>query len=370
MVARALVDGALAPQRRFHRHDGHAVALHAAIAAAFADVGVNHRPLRQRRHQPLFATAPFFRRTRLHIDDDGDALQLAHPALQCVHRVAVQDFDTRWHARCAVIGLRIVTHQKELGDALGGELLQQLHRGGRAFDRLAARHGDRVVHQQFVGDIDPRRPRRTDRQRTRVHVSAVTQVDEAVLLRGEGRMADPAHALAAHLGEGGGAPVHPLHHVMATDAGTGLRAFGHFRAGVVRATGAKVGHALRQRRGAVGGCARLLARRQPRTHRLGQRCFAQHLGQARSDDAGDHRRRQLAIGREQDAIVRHLHPFTGFVVLADDTRAGAGRLVVEMFLDLVFEHLAFFFHHQDFIQPLRELDHTLRLQRPHDADLQ
>jgi hypothetical protein len=38
-----------------------------------------------------------------------------------------------------------------------------------------------------------------------VEVGAVAQVGEDVALVGEGRLADPRHALAAHVAEGGGA---------------------------------------------------------------------------------------------------------------------------------------------------------------------
>jgi hypothetical protein len=51
-------------------------------------------------------------------------------------------------------------------------------------------------------------------------------------------------------------------------------------------------------------------------------------------------------------------------------RAGARRPpVVELFLELVFDDLALFFHHQDLLQPLGKVARDGGFQRPHHVDL-
>ena len=63
-------------------------------------------------------------------------------------------------------------------------------------------------------------------------------------------------------------------------------------------------------------------------------------------------------------------PFTAFVELANDARPDVFAPVVELLLELVFDHLALFFHHQDFIKAARKFPYAFRLQRPGHADLE
>ena len=98
-----------------------------------------------------------------------------------------------------------------------------LRHGQAAVIGLAAGHGDGVVEQDLVGDVDAGRDRGADRQVAGMVVGAVAEVLEHVRARGERRLADPVGALAAHLGEARGRAVHPLRHVVAADAGIGAR---------------------------------------------------------------------------------------------------------------------------------------------------
>ena len=109
---------------------------------------------------------------------------------------------------------------------------------------LAARHGDGIVVENLVGDVHARGNALADRQQAAVKIGAVAQIGKHMLVGRERGLADPGHAFAAHLGEGGGGAVHPGGHVMAANAGHGARTFGHARAGVVRAAAAKPGGAL------------------------------------------------------------------------------------------------------------------------------
>ncbi|MCY1454648.1 hypothetical protein D9M71_717280 [compost metagenome] len=84
--------------------------------------------------------------------------------------------------------------------------------------------------------------------------------------------------------------------------------------------------------------------------------------------AGNHRRRQVVDGGQQPTGVRQA-PFTLVVKLADDARAHVLAPVVEFFLELVLDHVAFFFDHHDFFQALGKLAHALSFQRPDHTDL-
>ena len=63
-------------------------------------------------------------------------------------------------------------------------------------------------------------------------------------------------------------------------------------------------------------------------------------------------------------------PLAVVVELADHARRALAWLPgVELFLDLVFDELALFFHHEDFFEALREAARALRLERPGHGDL-
>ncbi len=86
------------------------------------------------------------------------------------------------------------------------------------------------------------------------------------------------------------------------------------------------------------------------------------------DDAGNLRRGKFAGGRQQPAAVRQ-RPFALLVELADHARAHVLAPVVEFFLQLVLDQLAFFLDHQDFFQTLGKAPHAIRLKGPDHADL-
>ena len=69
----------------------------------------------------------------------------------------------------------------------------------RAVMRLAAGHGDRVIVENLVGDVDAGADRRADGEQARMIVGAVADILENMLALGERRLADPVGALAAHL---------------------------------------------------------------------------------------------------------------------------------------------------------------------------
>ena len=86
------------------------------------------------------------------------------------------------------------------------------------------------------------------------------------------------------------------------------------------------------------------------------------------DHARDHRRRQFGGGGQQPVAVR-AHPFALFVELADHARTHVVAPVVELLLQLVFDDLPLFLDHEDFLEPLGEVAHAFRLERPRHRDL-
>ncbi len=276
------------------------------------------------------------------------------------------------HAAVAIL-LWLVRHHHDLAGAFGQHLVGDLRHGQHAVHGLAPGHGDRIVEQDLVGDIGLGGDGRPHGQQAGVEVGAVAQVDEHMLLAGEMHLAGPRHALAAHLAEGVGIAVHPQRHVVAADAGHGARAFRHAGGGVVRAARAEPGLALhgdaRARGFALLGFDQRHARGDALAHVGGQVA----LLQAGGDGLGDQRRRQFIVRRQQPVAARH-RPFAAvvaaFVELAVDLGTHVLAPVVKLFLERVFEDLAFFFHHQDLFQPGGELARVMRVQRPHAAHLE
>ncbi len=206
----------------------------------------------------------------------------------------------------------------------------------------------------------------TNRQAAGVKISAIAQVAENVLLSGERRLAYPGHALAAHLRSGLGAPVgHPGGHVVAAYARHRAAAFGHSGGGIVRAAGAEIRNA--QQSQARFGQGILLGFQEGQA--LGDQITGIEAPDARRNHPRDHRRGQFAVRRQQPVAMRQ-GPFALLVELADHARTNVFAPIVELFLQLVFDHLALFFHHQNFFQPLGETSHPVGFQRPAHAHLE
>ena len=238
-VTRALVDLALAAKVGFQRFDADAIALCAAVAAAFADQLVNHHAHRRVDQRAALAAAAFFGGAGLVVNDDGGALDLPEFALYAVEFVAVLHVHAVGQAFGASVFVRLVGDHHDALGAFGAHALGDLDHAvalGPLAHLLAAGHGHRVVVQNLVGNVHARCNRLAHRQQAAVEIGAVTQVGEYVLVVGKGLLADPGHALTAHLGEARGGAVHPNAHEMAANAGHGARALGHLGAGVVRAT--------------------------------------------------------------------------------------------------------------------------------------
>ena len=77
-----------------------------------------------------------------------------------------------------------------------------------------------------------------------MEIRTLAQVLENVSVTGKARLADPVHALSAHLDQRAGATTHPRGHEVATDARQRTAVFGYLRVGVVRTTGTEKRQAL------------------------------------------------------------------------------------------------------------------------------
>src|SRR5690606_37851032 len=248
LVAGVLVDFALAPQLGLQRQYRQAVGFLSAIATTFAYGGVDEHALGRVFQLAALAAAAFLGGAGLVVNDHRDALELAQLALHGIQLAAVMEAGVRREAVAAGVLVRLVADDGDALDALVMHLAAELVDAQFAVDGLAAGHGHRIVVEDLESDVDPRRHRRAHRQAAGMEIGAVAEVLEHVRGVGERRLADPVDALAAHLGEGLGTTIHPLHHVVATDAGRGAAALGHLGGGVVRAAGAVV-------RGAHGAVA-------------------------------------------------------------------------------------------------------------------
>ena len=151
------------------------------------------------------------------------------------------DSDPRREAWGEWVFFRLVGDHDDSDSALGGDLAADLRHGELAIDGLAAGHGDGVIVEDLVGDVDLGGDGRPDRHQARMVVGAIPDILEDVLSLGKRRLADPARPLAAHLGVADIIPVHPLRHVMAADARARDAAVGDAGGRVVWAARAEIG---------------------------------------------------------------------------------------------------------------------------------
>ncbi len=255
LVAARLVDPALAAELGFQRLDRHAVRLQTAIAAAFAHQLVDDDALVGIGIKPALAAAAFLRSAGLVVDQHRDAGDGGELGLHLHQIVAMMDGDAARPVLVLGIFLRIVGDHHHARSGFAHHLLGDQRHGELAVVGLAAGHGDRVVEQDLVGDVDAGGDRGADRQAARVVIGAVADILENVIARGEQRLAHPVRALATHMGEAERLAVHPLRHIVTADAGIGARTFGNDGGRVMRTAGAEIGAAV----GDLFGFAQALA---------------------------------------------------------------------------------------------------------------
>ena len=356
LVAAALIDAALAAEFRLHGLHGDAVGLHAAIAAALANQLVYDDPLVGIGIGAALAATALFGGAGLVENQRGDAGDRSEFPLHRVQLLARADGEACGPFDIGGVFGGVVGHQHQLAHPLRRHLPGDGVHGEAAVMGLPASHGDRVVVEDLVGHVHARPDGEANGQYARVVIGAVADVLEHMAARGEGRLAHPVGALAAHLGEALGGAVHPLDHVMAADARIGAHALGHLGGGIVRTARAEIGRALGGLLGLVQHGLRLLHPRQiaGEIHIL-RKARRKPLAQGDGDVIGV----QRIFGREERGA--HL------VLLADDEGL-AGR-PIKLLAHLHLDERTLLLDHDDEIEALRKFPQPLRLDGPDAAEL-
>src|SRR5215470_10500872 len=104
LVARRLVDGALAAELGFNRCHRHAVRFDPAVATAFADQLVDHHTLRGIGVLAALAAAALLRGASLIVEQDRATGRVAQLALHTVELVAMMDGDVGGEITGRILG--------------------------------------------------------------------------------------------------------------------------------------------------------------------------------------------------------------------------------------------------------------------------
>src|SRR5204863_413633 len=102
-----LIDRTLASELGVERQNRRAVRLHAAVAAAFAYLGVDDDASRRLRKFAAFAPAAFLGRAHLVVDQHRHAAVIAQLALYLIERAAVVHGGERGKRRTIAIALAV-----------------------------------------------------------------------------------------------------------------------------------------------------------------------------------------------------------------------------------------------------------------------
>src|SRR5262245_59113204 len=145
LVARRLVDDALAAELGLERLDREAVRLHAAVAAALAHHLVDHHTPGRIGELVLLAAAALLGGARLVVDQRRYALNFPEFSLNGIEVIAVPDRHARRPAGAVRVLLRLVGDDHDRLHALGGDLARDHRRIERPVVALAAGHRHRVV---------------------------------------------------------------------------------------------------------------------------------------------------------------------------------------------------------------------------------
>ena len=356
LVAARLVDGALAApfgRQRLHRD---AVRLDATVATAFADQIVDDDALVRVGEGAALAAAALLGGAGLVINENADARYGRQFALQRVEIVAVVNGQAFRPFNVARIFIRLVGDDHDAPGAFGRHLRRDLRHGETAIVGLTAGHRYRVVEQNLVGHRHAGGDRGANGEVAGVVVGAVAEILENMIALGERRFADPVGALAAHLGVAQRLAIHPLRHVMATDAGIGAAAFRHARRRIVRTARAEIRNAL----GDVACFVQCPLRRLQSCDIGGHLTVGVELENTLADGDGDIVGVERALDREQPVAV--------LVLLADADRLV--RRAVEFLAHLHFDQRTFLFDDDDEVEAGGEFQQLLARNRPDAADLE
>ena len=261
--------------------------------------------------------------------------------------------------------LRLVAHHHHLLRPLRDHLVGDGVHPDLAPEGLSAGHRDRVVVEDLVGDVDPRRHRGPYREDPAVVVGPVAEVGEEVVLGGERGVPDPVHPLAAHVGRVVRAPPRVEHrHPVTADPGHRPRAVGDAGRGVVGAPRAEVRRA-RKDRGRLPRLLRDLVDPGEALDEAAAELLVLRPRRARAPEPG--REGPGDNGRGELPPLRDEGPCR-LVPLPDDARRRV-LAVVEQARQLVLDEPPLLLDHDELVEPRREADDPLRLDRPGEGEL-
>ena len=357
LVARRLMNARFLAARGHHRREAHAIGLLHAIAAAFADLFVDHQAMDRLRVDPARAFAALFGGAFLVVDHRGDAGNFFELGERRFKLRPVADLRVRGEFG-VIPPLRLLGENDGLANPLGFELPGQLRNGQRALRGLPAGHRDVAVVENLISNVEAGGDQRLHSQRAGMKECSVADILEHVMVFGERRHADPRRAFAAHVGEVGKAAVgiDQAHaHGVAADAAAGDLAREQQQRSIVRAAGTEI----RWARGRGRDLARASRDVVDEMH-ASRDVFG---GSACRKQAADHFRDLVGIefarGRKQGRAAG--------VDLTDDRRPCGHR--IQRVAQMQLEEAALFFDHQDGFKTLREFARERGVEREGHAEL-
>ena len=316
---------------------------------------VDKGPLGRIRELLALATAAFLGGTGLVVDQYGTAGDITQFPLHLVELGPIVEGDVLGkQVMMAIVFLGLVAENNNPIDPFCGHLLGNPVDGDLPVDGLTAGHGDGVIEQNLVGNIDAGSYRLTDSHGTGVEIRAFTQVLEHVGVAGVAALANPVDAFATHLDEGFGVPAHPGRHEVTANAGQGLAPLRDLGGGVVWAARAEIGHTL--------DAARILGvgHGTDFSHALAE----VHLEEATKtgcEEAGNQFGAQFANVRDQRAAQ--------LILFADNQNLAGTVRLGHVLLDLALDNAALFLDHEDFFLAVHEVQDAAALQGPDHAHL-
>ena len=194
--------------------------MHTTITTPFTDQLIDHDTHSGIDHGAALATTTFFSGTGLVINDDRTTLDLPKLTLNGIQFIAVVNCHS--FGKCnPVVFFGFVGDHLNFDGTFSTHALCNLNYRVTfcAFTHtLSTSHGNRIVVQNFVGDVDPGSDALTNGQNAAVKISAITDIGENMFFIAEMLLANPGRSLAAHLGKAHGAAIHPQAHEMTANA--------------------------------------------------------------------------------------------------------------------------------------------------------
>ena len=220
--------------------------MHTTITTPFTDQLIDHDTHSGIDHGAALATTTFFSGTGLVINDDRTAFDFSELTLNGIQFIAVVNSYSFGKCNPVVFLGFVGNHLNFDGTFCTHALCNLNHRMTFcAFTHtLSTGHGNRIVVQNFVGDVDPGSNALTNGQNAAVKISPITDVGKHMFFIAEMLLTNPGCSFAAHLGKAHGAAIHPQTHEVTANACHGARPLRHFGTGVVWATRAKPRHAI------------------------------------------------------------------------------------------------------------------------------